>query len=131
MFFRHNLLTITWSMIIIILCCIPGKEFPEASFFEIPHLDKMVHFTFYFVLIILSIRGFYRQFQFNFLSKYYFISAIIYGITLGIVIEFLQHYFIPFRDGNLLDALANILGSILGFLFVKYKLLPNYFLVND
>jgi VanZ family protein len=131
MFFQHNLLTIIWSVVIIVLCCIPGKEFPKASFFEVPHLDKIVHFSLYFVLIVFTTKDFLKQNKWRFLSKHSVLYSLVYGITLGIIIEVLQHYFIPFRDGNLLDAMANVLGSFLGLLFVRYKLLPNYFLVDN
>lgn len=121
MFFQYNLLTIIWSIIIIILCCIPGKEFPEASIFEIPHLDKIVHFILYFILSIIGVKGVSKQ------TKFPFLYVLLYGVMLGITIEIVQNYFIPFRDGNLFDALANILGSGVGLTFIYYKLVPNYF----
>lgn len=125
MFFQYNLLTIIWSIIIIILCCIPGKEFPEASIFEIPHLDKIVHFIFYFTLSIIGVKGVSN------LTNLPFLFILLYGLLLGIIIEFVQYFFIPFRDGNLFDALANILGSFVGLAFIHYKLVPNYFLVKE
>ena len=124
MFFRNNLLTIIWSIVIIVLCCIPGKEFPEASIFEIPHLDKIVHFTFYFILSIIGVKGISKQ------TKSPFLFILLYGVLLGVLIETAQHYSIPFRDGNIYDALANSLGSVLGLAVVYYKLAPNYFLLK-
>jgi len=127
MFLKYNFLTITWSLIIIILCCIPGKEFPDASLFKIPHLDKIVHFTFYFVLSVVSVNYFSKQYSSQLSSSSAYFITFIYGLILGVAIEFIQHFFIPFRDGNALDGLANTTGSIFGLFIVKVKLLPNYF----
>lgn len=130
MFIRHNLLAILWSIVIIVLCCIPGKEFPDASILKIPHFDKFVHFTFYFVLMVFTLKGLSEQNKIKTLANNFVFISLLYGISLGVIIEFIQHYFIPFRDGNLFDGLANILGSFLGLLFVKRRLLPNFLLLN-
>lgn len=130
MFFRHNLLAIIWSIIIIILCSIPGQEFPDASFIDIPHFDKIVHFGLYFILSILSIKGLNKQSQINFVKQYPYSFIVIYAIILGISLELLQHYYIPFRSGDYLDMLANFTGTLSGTLVIKLRLAPKYFLMG-
>lgn len=131
LFIRQNVLAILWSIIIIILCSIPGQEFPDTSFLDIPQLDKIIHFCLYLILSILTVKGFYTQDKIKSLTKYPYVFAVVYSICLGIIIELLQYYFIPFRAGDLYDVFANIGGCITGALLSHYKLLPRYFLLDN
>ena len=131
LFIRQNLLAIIWSIVIIILCSIPGQKFPDTSFLEIPHLDKVIHFGLYFILATVTIKGFHNQDKVLGLSSSPFLCTVVYSISLGILIEILQHYFIPFRQGDAYDVFANAGGSITGALLIYYKLAPNYFLLGN
>ncbi len=42
--------TLVWGLTIFILCLMPASDLPEVRRF--PNLDKIVHFTFYFVLTV-------------------------------------------------------------------------------
>ena len=66
-------------------------------------------------------------------SKYIIRLPIIVAITLslGIFIEVLQHFFITFRQGDILDVIANAGGTITGVLLVLNKLAPKYFLLSN
>ena len=48
------LANILWVVIIFILCAMPSDDIPDPHW-NIPHLDKVVHFGMYFVLSILLI----------------------------------------------------------------------------
>ena len=131
MFIRYNLLTIMWSIIIIVLCSIPGQEFPDTSFLDIAHIDKIVHFGLYFILSVVAIKGFSIQNKINRVANSPFLYTILYSIFLGIIIELLQYSVIPFRQGDIYDVLANAVGSVCGVLLVYYRLTPNYFLLDN
>jgi VanZ family protein len=47
---RARTLTILWSLLIFILCFIPGREFPDVN---IPMADKWVHFVLFAVFSFL------------------------------------------------------------------------------
>ena len=32
-----------WTVLTIVLLCLPGSAFPGGGFFNIPHLDKVIH----------------------------------------------------------------------------------------
>lgn len=130
MFFRYNLLAIVWSVIIIVLCSIPGQEFPDASFIDIPHFDKIVHFGLYFILSIVTIKGIQQQNRFKLLKSHPYLSIVIYAVFLGVSLELIQYYFIPFRSGDLLDMLANFTGLLLGAMLIKLRFAPKYFLME-
>jgi VanZ family protein len=130
LFIRTNLLAILWSVIIIILCSIPGQEFPDTSFIDIPHLDKIVHFFLFFVLSVVTVKGLSNQKSIKTLASSPYVYTLIYAVCLGTIMEPVQHYFIAFRQGDVYDTLANISGATVGTLFIHYRLAPNYFLLN-
>jgi VanZ family protein len=74
------------------------------------YADKIVHFFLYFFLVTIYLLAFPKYIQ----KK---ILLVIFAVLLGIFIEFLQHYLIPTRCGDIYDALANTLGSVIGLLF--------------
>jgi VanZ family protein len=75
----------------------------------------VVHFFLYFFLTIVWLLACQKIWRY----KYYFLIAIIFW---GVIIEFLQEYFIAFRTGDIYDALANGVGAIIGFIGYKYFL---------
>jgi len=87
---------------------------------DIPHLDKLVHFTFYFgftVLGCLSFREFNRR---NVSLGKVLLKIITYAVVYGIIIEVLQGVATINRDPDLLDVLANSSGALFGSFIVKY-----------
>ncbi|MCT4582003.1 MAG: VanZ family protein [Flavobacteriales bacterium] len=114
-----------------ILCSIPGQEFPDASFIDIPHFDKIVHFGLYFILSLVTIKGFYLQSSSTLLQQFPYLITLIYGTVLGLILELIQHHYIPFRSGDPLDLLANILGAITGAIGVHFRIVPRYFLLKN
>lgn len=110
--------TLLWSVFVLFTCLIPGKEIPQAPFITIPHFDKIVHFSFYFILSLLFLQSSKKP-----LSSLYYFADILYCFVLGIVIEFIQHHYIPNREGDIFDVFANFTGSIFGlFVFaLKFK----------
>lgn len=91
----------------------------ETPSFDIPHLDKVVHFTFYFVATILGVLFLRERLK----SKIGLIKAIVYmviaTILFGVVIEFIQLLCTENRSGDILDGLANSLGSLCGAFVMK------------
>jgi len=88
-----------------------SRPVPE-SIPEIPYLDKLLHAGAYALLGAL----FFRAYRTTALAdKLYFIiilsilSAGLYGIS-----DELHQYFVPFRSADILDALADFVGSAMG-----------------
>lgn len=81
---------------------------------RIPNMDKVVHFTFYCVAMILGC-FFARERtagRLKILNAILIFAAV--TIIYGIIIEVLQYKFTGTRDGNVYDALANISGTLAG-----------------
>ena len=103
---------IIWSLVIGILLAMPGNMLPSETHFSIPQFDKIVHIGLFGAFV--SLWNLYlsnrpdipagkllRQFF------YIFILANIYGIGM----EFVQKYFIPFRDFDTSDMVADMIGA--------------------
>ena len=100
-----------WLAIICYALFIPAKELPVKTLFSIPHFDKMVHFTLFFVLCILLLRPFKK------LKYQYYILAPLISIVLSGLLEFSQHLLSTSRSSDIYDFMANSLGIIASVLF--------------
>jgi len=102
---------IMYCLAIYIQSGFPGfKHIPEVRFF-----DKVLHFGAYGLLGIL----FYRAYETlplsenkNLLILLSIGSATLYGIS-----DEIHQYFVPFRYADILDGMANTIGSIFGVYF--------------
>ncbi|WP_158285044.1 VanZ family protein [Arenibacter aquaticus] len=94
-----------------------GDSLPSV---DIPHVDKAVHFTFYFVFTFLGCLG-YRELKSKktTLKRAVFVS-ILTAVIYGMVIEVLQGVATAHREPDILDFLANSAGAFVGAYAVKY-----------
>lgn len=70
--------------------------------------DKIAHIGVYSILAFLLMRDEIKP-------KWGFFVC----FTLGIVIEYVQHHFLPSRYFDILDLIANIIGYFVGIVFFK------------
>ncbi len=104
---------ITWSS----LFSFSGDDLPS---FNIPHLDKLVHFTFYFIAVLLGVM-FIRELTKGGLRLKKALLISLFGmIVFGIIIEVFQYAFTSSRMGDINDALANTLGALCGTCIMKF-----------
>lgn len=115
---KKNIYTITVSLIILYLSLTPPQTFVKSGFFDIPHLDKFVHFGLYFVLMAVIILE-HRRSLTN--TRLLLLVALI-PFFFGIAIELMQSEFTKNRKGELLDMIADTAGvvsALLLWLFIK------------
>lgn len=87
---------------------------------DIPYVDKLVHFIFYFIAALLGCM-FVREVTNGKVTVGKAIRIIVLCVTIyGIIIEVVQSNFTPDREGDVLDILANTLGALWGALAVKF-----------
>jgi glycopeptide antibiotics resistance protein len=113
---RPNLLTISWALLIMILCGIPGRDIPHISFLEILSFDKWVHAGIFFVLALLAVRGFRLQKRSIAWKKHAVLIALTLCISYGGILEILQGTIFEDRSADIYDFIANSFGSILAVL---------------
>ena len=118
MFFRHNILWMLWAILILLLCLMPGSDAPKS---HIPYLDKIVHVFLYLVLTELFLVGFIKQSVFKNLRENAAIIAISLAISFGVVVEIIQGTVLVTRSIEIIDMVANAIGS--GFGFAAFKII--------
>ncbi len=108
---------ILWSIVVAILCFTPATKIPEVKF-QIPYLDKYIHFLMFFVLAFF-LEGLclhVRRKKLNFYA-----IAIVYAF----LIELIQLLYVAGRNGDWKDFLADVLGLVFG--GILYKFYPTWF----
>jgi len=119
---KNNIYTITVSLIILYLSMATPQTFVRSGFFEIPHLDKFVHFGLYFVLMgtmILEHRRLLTD------TRKLLLIALI-PFFFGIIVEFMQSEFTQNRKGEVLDMIADV-GGVSSALFLWLFFRPYHF----
>ena len=96
--------SILWAIFILVLSTIPGPSLPQQKLF--PHLDKIVHFIFYLILVILSFNGWKEN------KNGIIIICLVLSYSVGI--ELIQHFFIEKRFFDIYDVVANTAGVLVG-----------------
>jgi VanZ like family len=104
-----------WTILVLVLLAMPGSMIPKEQAFAIPGFDKVVHvvlfggFVWLWSLHVASKRfPIAKRLRFFF---YFFILAAIYGIGM----EYVQKYWIPGRDYDLGDMIADLIGAGLAY----------------
>ena len=123
MFLKYQAFTIVWSLLILFLTLAPGEYIPEITLWEILTFDKLAHIGIFTILAFLMIIGFIKQSDYMILRMHPVRASIIIAVSYGLIIEGIQS-FIPGREVELNDIIANTLGSLIGsvLFFVIYKL---------
>ena len=94
---------------------------PPVSIWDLLSFDSFAHAAMFAVLTFLMIVGLKKQFTFPKLKHYSFRISFTLSFLFGVGIEFVQHYVVVSRSGDIIDVLANTIGCLLG--IVLYKLI--------
>lgn len=105
---RARILTILWTLLIFILCFIPGREFPDV---QIPMADKWVHF------VLFGVFSFLWLCSAPSVKMPWLLLAFVAGTILGWVVEECQGLLVSLgRSKSLQDILADAIGCAIGVL---------------
>lgn len=108
-------LAIGWLLVVTILLCLPGTEFPKITWLNKIWFDKWVHTGLFLVLVVVWCR--------LYVNKKTFLCISLLALLYGVAMELVQHFFIPFRSFDAGDIVADGIGSAAGcFIAVKYFL---------
>ena len=97
-----------YCLLIYIQSSYPSPE----SIPDVPNIDKLLHLAAYAILGALFFRAFRTQRfkeNINLVIAFSILSSSLYGIT-----DEFHQYYLPYRDADVMDILADILGSICG-----------------
>jgi VanZ family protein len=101
-----------------LLFCLPGDRLSKASWLENLQLDKVVHVGLFAMLVFLWCLPVRWRVRTDRLSAMYGWITIAF-VTYGIVIEFIQKDYIPYRSFDLFDIVADTIGCVIGWLTIK------------
>jgi VanZ family protein len=102
-----------WALVILILCGIPGRDIPHISFLELLSFDKFVHAGIFFVLLLLTVRGFVLQEKYPALKVKAKSAALAICICYGGLLEIMQGTIFEERSADVFDFMANSFGCLL------------------
>ncbi len=115
---KNNKFSIFTSLIIVYLSLANAKTFESVGFFDIPYLDKFVHFGLYFVfmsVIILEHRNFFDN------TRKLILIALV-PIFFGSLMELLQSGLTNTRKADIIDVIFNSTGvAVSVFLWLVVK----------
>jgi VanZ family protein len=114
-FFSKIYFAVGWTVIIFILLALPGSMIPHEEGFSIPQFDKFVHICLFGGFVLLW--GIYyesKKLPQKKLLRLFFIVFII-ACLYGTGMEYVQKYFIPMRDFDTWDIIADLVGAGLAY----------------
>jgi VanZ family protein len=116
---------VVWFIATVILLTLPGNQFPQDPIFKIPQQDKIIHVVFFLGLVYLFAYPFRNSIYSSSDKRSWFLSIAIYAFLYGILIEFIQEYFVPNRSFDVWDIVADTVGCIAGYLYShRFFVLP-------
>jgi VanZ family protein len=112
---KKYILPTLWIIIIIYLSTKSASEMSDGWWsIEFESKDKLGHLIMYTVLTYLLLNAVSFKAKHSNKKTLFFILG--FGILLGILMEGIQGYFLVDRNFELLDIIANISGSFLGYI---------------
>jgi VanZ family protein len=101
----------TWFIFTTILLCLPGSVFPKENWFDKIWLDKWIHIVLFSFMVFLWC--WFVTARLNKRSNL-LVQIFLYSVLYGIVMEFIQKFFIPNRSFDIGDIVADAIGSGIG-----------------
>lgn len=108
----YKFFPLSWTVFTIILLCIPGSIVPGTGIFGLKNLDKFVH-VILFAMNVLFWGWHYLASERQPSRLKVTLLVMAFMIALGIVMEYVQLYFIPHRSFDGGDIIADVVGAVL------------------
>ena len=107
---------VIWFIISTYLLVLPGSDLPHNSFFDFPYFDKLVHLTMFFLLSLLFSIPFISLPQQQQIIKRWVVNIALSVLAYGIIMEFVQKFWVAGRSFDLADIVFDALGTSGGML---------------
>lgn len=108
--FSYKFLPVSWTLFTIILLCLPGSMVPGAGIFAIKNLDKIVHAILFGTNVLFWGWHFEIIYRESNRLKWIFLGDMVIIILLGVILEYIQLYFVPNRSFDINDIVADCVG---------------------
>ena len=113
MFWRFNLYTLLWMLLILVLVVLPGQHMPQTGT-TLLSVDKLAHTGIFAILALLMTIGFAKQRTYYWLRNKAATYALILSIGYASILESTQ-IFSEGRTIDIYDAIANTVGCMAGY----------------
>ncbi|MFK8274913.1 VanZ family protein [Capnocytophaga cynodegmi] len=113
---KFTILLGIWFIVVVTLSLMPGDSTPNLP--RIPYIDKIAHFTFYFVFTVLFFLTLKNECKCVKKIPYVYLISALFAFLLGISIELLQKTITTTRSGDIYDVFFNSFGTIVALVFV-------------
>jgi VanZ family protein len=104
---RARFAAIVWTLLIFILCFIPGRDIPNL---HIPLIDKWAH------VILFGVFTYLWHMTIPTHNITYKISLFMISLFVGWMVEYVQGHYVPQRSQDSMDILADTIGGAIGIL---------------
>jgi hypothetical protein len=109
--FFYKFFPISWTILIIFLLCLPGSMVPGTGLFGLEGFDKIAHVVLFGGNVLFWGWHFYVAHSSPALRNTY-IAVTILTITFGVIMEFVQMYWVPNRSFDGYDIVADAVGAV-------------------
>ena len=110
---------IFWLMLSFYLLTMPGDTVPKINWMDKLQGDKLVHIAMFAILVMLVLFPIQYGSKVSLSTKTALMVALC-ALAYGIAMEFVQEYFVSNRSFDLLDMVADGIGSFSGIACWKY-----------
>jgi VanZ family protein len=117
---EHIWLAIMWSLITLILLCLPGSVLPSHGLFSLPFIDKIAHLGLFGGLVFFWSLYYYFHRRPNIITVRLSWTIVFCSFLFGVIMEFVQENFIPNRSFDVGDIIADLAGSLIGYLITHW-----------
>ncbi len=116
---------IAWFLFVMVLICLPGEDVPKAGWLDgIANFDKLVHAGLFGGIVFWFCMPFRKTAMTRKQTINLFIRITIATVVWGFATELIQLFFIPNRQYDLTDWLADSIGAVISFFVCKKFFLP-------
>jgi uncharacterized membrane protein len=116
---RQSVIPVCWTIVVGVLCGLPGNTFPDLSFWKLLQFDSAAHAFVFMAFTFLWSVALKKQSDSAFIKKNALFIAVISGILYGILIEILQYLVFVRRSAEVSDMISDAFGCILGLVVFK------------
>lgn len=113
-FFKTSYLALAWTILIQVLLCLPGSAIPDEGAF-IPNIDKIVHtilFGGFTAFWCLYVNG--KEYSIRKKAGLFFLIYLLACLD-GIMMEYVQKYYIPNRSFDQGDIIVDVLSASISY----------------
>lgn len=114
-------LAVLWFITSLVLLTLPGSDLPQEDWLDKIYFDKWVHIGMFALLVFLWCWALSKWNRRSAGFKPTFFRIALSAVAYGILMEFIQRYFIPGRSFDVTDMVADAVGAFVGFFYSTWR----------